>query len=62
MHFKMFLLATLKIVVTKLKCMCGNSNKQRQERVYLVVLSYTLLHKVEDNCLCCSVERQGCEQ
>jgi len=58
----MFLLATLKMVVTKLERVCSNKNKQWRERVYLVVLSYTLLHKVEDICLCCSVERQGCEQ
>jgi hypothetical protein len=57
----MFLLATLKMVVTKLKCVCSNNNKQRrEERVHLVVLSYTVLHKVEDICLCYSVERQGC--
>ena len=50
------------MVVTKLKRLCSNNNKQKRERVYLVVLSYTLLHKVEDICLCCSVERQGCEK
>jgi hypothetical protein len=61
----MFLLATLKMAVTKLKHVCSDNNKQRGERVYLLVLSYTLLHKFEDICLCCSAERQGrqgCEQ
>ena len=28
----------------------------------LVVVSYTLLHKFADICLCCSAEKQGCEQ
>jgi hypothetical protein len=58
----MFLLVTLKMVVTKLKRVCSNNNKQRREKVCLVVLSYTLLHKVEDICLCCSVKRKGCEE
>lgn len=49
------------MVVTKLKRVCSNNNKQRRERVHLD-LGYALLQKVEEICLCCSVERQGCEQ
>jgi len=58
----MFLLATLMMVVTKMKHVCSNNNKQIQERVYLVILSYILLHNVKDICLCCLVKGQGCEQ